>query len=77
MSNLVTEYLELKSKHDSEFFIATGGNGNQEERSRKQKEYELPLLRRMTKEEFSEVVKSANGLGERMWLSNIKKEIFG
>jgi hypothetical protein len=76
MSNLVTKYLELKSKHDSEFLFATGGNGNQEERKRKQNEYELPLLRKMTEEEFAEVVKNANGLGERMWLSIIKKEIF-
>lgn len=76
MSNLVMKYLELKTKHDSEFFFGTGGNGNQEERTRKRNEHEIPLLRQMTEDEFAEVIENANSLAERMWLSNYKKEIF-
>lgn len=66
-NNIVKKYLETKEKHDREFSLKAGGDGDQLLRDKKREQLEVPLLKKMTEKELHEVMKYLNQF-ERMWI---------
>jgi hypothetical protein len=71
---LIKKYIDQYNEDYNLFYLATGGDGNQEKLNERIEKNEEPLLEQMTDEEIRYLSKNhAHGMGERMYYHAILK----